>query len=324
MSTLMKRALEILELKGRKALELAKEQIMLDKIEDQKLRQTLEYYAKHWNDTLHPGIISLACEAVGGDAAESLLIQVPMLFLTAAIDIHDDIIDGSEIKNGKRTIFGKFGRDVTLLVGDGMLLKGMLMLHKCRRKIPTKTMNRIVSSVETAFIEAGDAHVLEVGFRGKIDIDPRQYFYVLEKKASILEAHTRIGALIGGGTQNEIEALGKYGRILGTLITLRDEFIDILEVQELNERMKNKCLPLPMLYAFRNPQTKKKMMNILSKPKISEKDINLIAEHIFREKEVKPLRTQMKALAKKALQTVSNLSRKNELDLIVKASLENI
>lgn len=324
MNNLMKEALHILEVKGKEALELAKRQIMLYKIEDKRLCQALEYYAKHWNDTLHPGIISLVCETVGGDAKKSLYIQVPMLFLTAAIDIHDDILDESRIKNGRLTIFGKYGKDIALLVGDGMMLRGVVMLQESAKKFQPQIASRIISAVEAAFIRAGDAHALEADFKRKMNMNPKLYFYALKKKASILEAHALIGALIGGAGENDVKALGKYGRILGTLILLRDEFIDILEIQELNERIKNKCLPLPLLYALQNPKSRKKIMKILSKPKIVEDDLDLIVDYILEEKRVKLLKVQMEKLIETALQIISDIPNNDNLELIVKATIEDI
>jgi len=324
MNTLMKQTLEILEMRSKKALEMAKQQLSLDRIENKKLRQALEYYAKNWDDTLHPGIIAVACEAVGGNVEESLLMQVPMLFLTAAVDIHDDVIDGSQTKNGRQTVFGRFGRDLALLVGDGLLLKGMTMLYRYGRKLPAETMDAIVSTIETAFVEAGDAHILEICFKGKTDLNPEEYFRLLKKKASILEAHMRIGALVGGGTQDEIEILTECGRILGTLIILRDEFIDLFEAQELSNRMKNGCLPLPMIYAFEDPAVKETILKILSKSKISEKDTELIVDIVFRDKKVESLRNEMENFSKKALQIVSSLRKKAPLESLLVASLEDI
>lgn len=51
--------------------------------------------------------------------------------------------------------------------------------------------------------------------------------------------------MTGGGTEEEIEALGRCGKILGTLSTIPGEFIDMFEVDELHHRIPNECLPLP-------------------------------------------------------------------------------
>jgi geranylgeranyl pyrophosphate synthase len=320
----MKQTLRILEMKSQKALESAKQQLLLDKIESKKLRQALEYYANNWDDTLHPGIIAIACEAVGGNMEESLPMQVSMLFLTAAIDVHDDVIDGSKIKNGKFTVFGKFGKDLALLVGDGLLLKGMTLLYKNIKRLPTQTMDSMVETIDTAFTEAGDAHTLEISYKTRLDLSPEKHLQVIKKKASILEAHTRIGALIGKGTRNEIEIMSEFGRVLGTLIMLRDEFIDLFEAQELNDRIKNGCLPLPIIYSLKNPTVKEKIMNIVSRPKISGKDAELIVDTIFKSKEVESLTTMMKNLATRALQVVSGLEKSKTLESLIRASIEDI
>jgi geranylgeranyl pyrophosphate synthase len=147
---------------------------------------------------------------------------------------------------------------------------------------------------------------------------------MLEKKASVLEAHTRIGALVGNGKKNQIESLTQYGRILGTLIILRDEFIDLFEPQELSDRMKNGCLPLPMIYAFKNPEVRKGVMKILSKPKISRNDAETIVDFVFQDQKVKCLRNEMEDLSKKASKLTAGLCQQQNLHLLVTALLENL
>ncbi len=51
----------------------------------------------------------------------------------------------------------------------------------------------------------------------------------MRMKAASVEADMRIDAIVGGGNEKEIEALTKYGRILGMLATLREEFIDVFD-----------------------------------------------------------------------------------------------
>ena len=257
---LMGKVLEIFRERSTKPLDLARKEILEMNIESQKAREALKYYTKNWDDITHPGILSIACEAVGGNPVDAIPIQVVMLLLAAAIDIHDDIIDQSKIKNGKPTIFGKFGKDMALLVGDALLMKSFTLLYKCEEKFPQKTVSALFDTIENTLFEMGNAHLLEINFKGRLDVIPDEYLKVIEKKAANVEAQTRIGAIIGRSTKNEIEALGKYGRILGILITLREEFIDVFEPEELHNRMKNECLPLPILYAFQNPRVKKKIL----------------------------------------------------------------
>lgn len=324
MGSLMEKALEILEIKSQKALEVAKNELLMVKVENKKLQQALRYYGDNWDDTLHPGVVAVACEALGGKEKDLVPIQVCLLFLTAAVDVHDDVIDGSQMKNGKCTLFGKFGRDIALLIGDGMLLKGLSLLYNIKRKISDEKIHMVIETIENAFIKAGNAHAMELKFQGKKNLNPDKYFSLLKEKAAILEAHTRIGAIIGGGTLREIEILSEYGRILGTLITIRDEFIDIFEPIELLDRVKKGCLPLPMLYAFKNSQIKETVLKILAKPTISNKDIELLTDTVFEAKAVKAFKKRMENLAKRAIKSVSTLKYTTTLNLLIKASLEEL
>jgi len=324
---LMGKVLEIFRERSTKPLDLARKEILEMNIESQKAREALKYYTKNWDDITHPGILSIACEAVGGNPVDAIPIQVVMLLLAAAIDIHDDIIDQSKIKNGKPTIFGKFGKDMALLVGDALLMKSFTLLYKCEEKFPQKTVSALFDTIENTLFEMGNAHLLEIHFKGRLDVIPDEYLKVIEKKAANVEAQTRIGAIIGKSTKNEIEALGKYGRILGILITLREEFIDVFEPEELHNRMKNECLPLPILYAFQNPQVKKKILKKLAKGKISENTADEIVEIVLSSKEVQKLKGIMQKISEEALDIVyqsPELYIKPMLTLLLRATLEDL
>ena len=321
---LIKDILEVLEAKSVKAFEKAKQQLSTEEIENTRLRRALDYYKMNWNDVLHPGIIAIACEAVGGNEGQSILMQVPMLFLSAAADLHDDILDESQMKNGKLTVAGKYGTEVALLVGDQMLFKAMKALYTSSKTIATEKMDSIISAIDEAFVEVGEAHTVEMGFKEKPASNPKSYFRLLERKSAILEAHTRIGALVGDGDEREIENLTRYGRILGTLMTIRDEFIDLFEPKELADRLKNGCLPLPMIYAYQNPLVKKKVMAILSKPEISKKDADIVVDLVFEDRHVKRLRDEMAELSTKALELTTGLCKRKNLELAVNALLDDL
>jgi len=110
------------------------------------------------------------------------------------------------------------------------------------------------------------------------DVKPEEYLYVVGKKAADLEGLMRIGAIIGNGSKEEIEMLGRYGRMLGMLSILRDDFIDMNYFEEIANRIAYECLPLPILYALEDPKAKSQIRNILSKKKLTKKDARLLSE----------------------------------------------
>jgi heptaprenyl diphosphate synthase len=308
---LIEKITHILQRRSANSLEAAKKLMLSNKLECKEINEAFEYYAKNWNDYLHPGLISISCEAVNGNPDDSIPIQIAMLLLNAAIDIHDDIIDESKTKYGIPTLFGKFGKDVALLTGDAFLIKALTYLHKLEEKTSAQKINAIWDIINDQFFELGDAEALEASLKGNIDISSEKCLRILEKKASSFEAYMRVGAIIGGGEQSEIDILGNYGRTLGLLNRIREDFIDIFEPDELQNRMKNELLPIPILYAFKNLQTKKTIVNILSKPKISNKDAERIVDIIFKDKRVEMLKNNIQHLAEKTSKSISILQNQN-------------
>jgi geranylgeranyl diphosphate synthase type II len=315
-----------LERKSRHAIIEAKKMILAENIESKNARKALQYYSRNWDDTTHPGILALACEAVGGKIEDAIPMQIVILYFTAALDLHDDIIDQSKTKNGKPTVFGKYGSNISLLLGNAMMIKGYTLMFDYSQAFSTQISDTIAHALETYFFEIGNAHLLEIDIR-KTEVSPATYLTILEKKSSIIEANARLGAIIGGGSLEEIRNITRFGQILGILIALREEFIDIFEPKELQNRMKNEILPLPLLYALDHARTKDRILSIISQPKISEQGTREIVEYVFQSRHVKELLTHAEGLAEEALEIVRNLREtkaRTNLTTIINGALEDI
>ena len=259
--------LKLLEERGRTALEMARKTVLEEKIESKEVREALTYFInEYWHDVTRPAILSLTCEAVGGNPNITTPIAVPLILISGAIDIHDDIIDQSKDKGSRPTVLGKFGQDIALLVGDALMFKGFTLLYKAVEiGIPAEKIAAIGDIIKKTFFELGDAEALELQFRGRIDVTPNEYLHVVRKKAADVESYTRISAIIGGGSEEEIDALGEYGRLLGMLVILRDDMIDMLDPEETIHRIKDEHLSLVILYALQNPEMKSLVSALLKK-----------------------------------------------------------
>jgi geranylgeranyl pyrophosphate synthase len=322
----MKQLQKIFKERGTKALEMARKEILQEKIECKEAREALTYFmTEYWNDLARPTLLSLACEAVGGDPELTTPIAVPMILISGALDIHDDIIDQSKTKNGRLTVYGKFGKDIALLVGDALLFKGLTLLNKATQKgISQEKMRKIVTIIKNMFFELGDAEALELQLRGRKDYSPEKYIHVVRKKAADVEAHTRISAILGDGSEKEIEALSEYGRLLGMLIILRDDWIDMVDFKESVHRIKRECLPLPLLYALKNPNTMSKISSILTKKKMTKKDAEAILRTIYNAGVFRQYENFTKKLAQDALSTLTFTKTTEYLRLFTRAMVPQI
>ncbi len=313
---------KLLEERGRKGLELARKEMLQEEIECKEVREALHYFmTQYWHDKARPALLSLVCEAVGSDPDITIPIAAGMTLISGATDIHDDIIDLSEIKESRQTVLGKFGREIALLAGDALLFKGFTLLYKAIEKVvPVGKMTAIIDVVEKMFLEMGDAEALELQFRGRMDVPPEEYLHVVRKKAADIEACTRVSAILGGGSEKEIDALGKYGRLLGIIIILRDDLTDMIDFEEVLHRVKRECLPLPMLFALQNPKMKSKLNAVLLKETMTKKDAETILKFTH---EAGGIQQFMKVIGKMATEAYSSLnvitSNRNYLEMLVAA-----
>jgi geranylgeranyl pyrophosphate synthase len=146
-----------------------------------------------------------------------------------------------------------------------------------------------------------------LGFRERENATPSECMQLVEKKAASIEADMSIGAIVGGGTDEQVKALAKYGRIIGILTTLREEFIDIFEIEELVQKVRIKRLPIPILFAMQEAGRKKDIENILAKKEITNNDVKKIVNLVFESKNVKKLKRDMEDLVTEASHLVSKL-----------------
>ncbi len=286
-----------LERRSRKGFEFAKQMLLAEKMEYPKLREALEHYLVNWKDFTYPGLFSLACEAVGGEPDDVVGTQAAMIMMTAAFDIHDDIIDKSETKHEAPTVYGKFGVEMALLLGNAFLLEGFKLLVDSTTKLPKEKGKTTLEKVKGLLFEVGNAHALEIGLRAQKNLAPEAYMKIVEMKSASIEAEMQLGALFGGGKKMEVETLAKIGRILGVLGTLREEFIDIFEAEELRQRLTANDLPLPLLFAMQDNRTKKKIMGIISDPKVTKNQVAKLLDLLFEAKPVVELKGRMQILA---------------------------
>ena len=273
----VERARSIVMEEGGRALEEAGRVARSWKIESAEVRRALMDFIKKWRDYTRPAIISLSCKAIGGRRENVASVAAPLILISGAFDLHDDIIDRSYIKGarGRRTILGRYGVNVTLLLGDALLIKGLWMLASALRelKIPEAEVEKVLDLI----FELGNAEACELRFIGNLKVTPEAYLKVVEMKAADVEAYARVGALIGGGSDKQVDALGTFGRKLGAIAILRDDLEDLINYKvELKSRVKHESLPLPLYYTLKSKRHGKKLYDLLTKKELTLEELEMI------------------------------------------------
>lgn len=308
---------------GKFAIEKARKRILDKYANADPLAQSLQYFSESsLNKALpvFPALTSMSCLAVGGNLSNVIPFGEALIFITAAADLHDDVLDNSVKKHKKPTVFGKFGSDIAILAGDVLLVDGIRLLSNASASISNERSQKIIACVSEAVYEICAAEALERQLRLKEIILPQDYHEVIRLKSVVPEVTMRIGAIVGGGSETDIENLSKYGRSYGLVSGIVEEFADLLEIDELTSRLKNECPPLPLIYALQNENIKKKAEQLL-KSNITGKIHKQIVELVLASKEVKGLENNLLATGENA---IKNFREIKEIDTKIREKLENM
>ncbi len=173
---------------------------------------------------IRPALIVLSSMAAGKrvDVSKVLPIAAAVELIHTATLVHDDIIDKSAMRRGTQTVNAQWGNDAALIVGDLLFSKafGIIGSHKDRK---------LSSIIARACAKLAEGQVLEMLHTGDIDMTEEVYLEIIERKtASLFEACTRSGALLGGASPQNVEALAKYGYYLGTGFQIADDILDVI------------------------------------------------------------------------------------------------
>lgn len=176
-------------------------------------------YACDGGKRIRPLILVLSAESVGRCSDDAYLAASAIELLHTESIIHDDIVDEEKERRGKTSFHIKYGYNMSILTADFVL--GMILNIASKLKDP-----RMANELANAALKMSEGEMLEVRLASEqVQLD--DYINVLTyKTASIFEASSKIGAIIGGGNDQQINALTNFGRFIGIAYQIHDDLAD--------------------------------------------------------------------------------------------------
>ena len=296
---------EVIEKHGRAVMQKAVDQTLNSKYDAGTVSLAMKHHARFLSNVLpvFPALITLSCESVGGKMEKFVGIGAALTLFVEAANIHDDLIDQTLVKHKRKTTFGKFGADVTLLAGDVLLVQAALSLSRECELLTIEQKEQVLELTFQALIKICKSASNESAMRRRIDVSPKDYLEVVRLRAAVPEAHCMIGGILGCGSKSMISSLGNYGRNYGIVGTIIDEFMDLFDYQKFSSRLKNECVPFPLLCAITDSKAKEKIMPFLNDFSINKNDYDSVVKLVADSDEVNKLRN-------------------NTLDLLTKSNIE--
>lgn len=184
---------------------------------------------------LRPIMLMAAADAVGGDGVNYLPVACGLEMIHTYSLIHDDLpaMDNDDYRRGKLTNHKVYGDGMAILAGDGLLTAAfgiMLSQTKVDPAVLVTVVNEIAAAAGAAGMVGGQA--VDLASEGKtIDTDTLEFMHQA-KTGALFKAALRAGAMLAGGSKEQIDALTLYAEKFGLAFQITDDILDVVGTQE--------------------------------------------------------------------------------------------
>lgn len=261
--------------------------------DDPKIAMAMHYGMMHyhmgWTDAdfqpqkfpvgkrIRPILCLLACAEVGGDPSTALSAAVAIELLHNFSLIHDDIEDGDEMRRHRDTAWTIWGMPQAINAGDAMFALSFAAIQQLQRRGASATITlRALDIFTRTCLMLTEGQHLDMHFERRKQVQIGEYMRMIEgKTASLIGASIAIGALIGGATPQQEQALQRFGQALGLEFQIQDDILGIWGDSSITGKatgndILRKKQSLPLIHALHHPTIGSLLRKFWSQPVTAE------------------------------------------------------
>ena len=240
--------------------------------------------------------------------------------------MHDDVIDVSSVRRGKKTINSIWGNQSSILVGD-------YLLSRCFEMMVEDGNLEVLKLLSSTSSKIAQGEILQLQHKGDIDMLEETYLKIISTKTAVLfSASTKVGAILANKKNNEKDALEFYGKNLGVTFQIADDILDYnSELKLFGKKIGNDfyegkiTLPVILLSQQINNIEKQNLKDVFKKNKRSENDLKFTLDLILKYKIIEQCYKKAEhfiSLASSSLSIFPDSKEKRVLENLTTFSLE--
>ncbi len=286
----------------------------------------LKYTHKEKGKRIRPILFFLTQGLIDKPNSESVRIAVLLELLHTATLIHDDVVDHSLMRRGRKTPNAMWGNKVAVLLGDYLLAKVLALGVQTRWKDVLKIIAQVV-------MDMGKGELRQVVIGTTTQVDEKEYYRIIKgKTAALFQATCELAGLVANGTPKERSQLNRLGEYFGLSFQIRDDILDLTGQSKLmgkpaGQDIDNSKVTLPIILALKHASETEKKQFFKKFLDEKEKDAKWIFEFIDCKKGVQRAQIQSEQYANKAIDILSTFQSsiyRESIEKLVKHDLVRV
>jgi octaprenyl-diphosphate synthase len=213
------------------------------------INQIAEHIIAGGGKRLRPMLHVLAARAAGYQGKEHAKLAAIIEFIHTSTLLHDDVVDESDMRRGRKTANALWGNAASVLVGDFLYSRSFQLMVE----LDDMRIMRILANTTNTIAEGEVLQLLNIG---NADVDEAAYLAVIERKTAVLfAAATELGGVLGGLPDDQVASLRHYGMELGYAFQIADDLLDyVSDADTLGKNIGDDLAEgkptLPLIYAM--------------------------------------------------------------------------
>ena len=215
------------------------------------INQIADHIIASGGKRLRPMLHVLSAAAAGYRGDQHIKLAAVIEFIHTSTLLHDDVVDESDLRRGRKTANALWGNAASVLVGDFLYSRSFQLMVE----LDDMRIMRILADTTNTIAEGEVLQLLNIG---NADVDEAAYLAVIERKTAVLfAAATELGGILGGLPDDQVAALRRYGMELGYAFQIADDLLDyVSDADTLGKNIGDDLAEgkptLPLIYALKN------------------------------------------------------------------------
>ena len=228
-----------------------------------------------------PLILILSARFCGYSGNDHINLASILEFIHTATLLHDDVVDEAKVRRGNLSANTIWGNQASILIGDFFFARSFFLI--------SQTQNwRLLKVLTEATTKLAKGEILDLVKERDTSCTEDDYLSIVtHKTASLIEAASQIGAILGGASQEEEEALKNFGHHVGIAFQFMDDTLDYISTEEelgkdIGKDLKEGKITLPLIHAIQtsSPKDQEIILSAIKKKELAEKNLLSVIELI--------------------------------------------